>query len=186
MTPAASTTAWALHDLGLATSFGGSVFGRLAMQPAVGTISNRRERGELIHNAWKRFNWLNLASHGIFAATWFAGRSAMSGRSVGKQSQPLVKAKDALIVTSLVSGVASMIAGEKGIREPKTKAIPFFNRRGMVSRTASKKAKVAQAVTDTAGVINVASIAGIVGITAVLAMKAGQSRRWSLVSRLLP
>lgn len=186
MTPAASTAAWALHDLGLATSFGGSLFGRVALQPAVGTVSNPKERGELIHDAWKRFNWVNVVSHGVFAATWFAGRTGLSGRTLGKQARRLVKAKDALVVTSLLSGVTSMIAGQQGIREPESKEVPPFGPKGRVSEHASSKARVAQTVTDTAGVINVASIAGILGITAALAMKAGQSQRWAWVARMLP
>lgn len=186
MKPAVSTAAWALHDLGLATSFGGSLFGRVALQPAVGTVSNPKERGELIHDAWKRFNWVNLASHGLVAATWFAGRTGLTGRSLGKQARRLVKAKDALIVTSLVSGVTSMIAGQRGIREPESKEVPPFGPKGRVSEDASPHARRAQNVTDAAGVVNAASLAGIMGITAVLAMKAGESRRWSWVARLLP
>ena len=36
------------------------------------------------------------------------------------------------------------------------------------------------------GPVNLACTAGVIGITAILAMKSGQSTKWSFLSRLLP
>jgi hypothetical protein len=41
----------AAHDIGLATWFGGTTFGKFALNPAVEAISERRERGEVLNRA---------------------------------------------------------------------------------------------------------------------------------------
>ena len=186
MIPAASTTAWALHDLGLATSLGGNLYGRMAMHPAVRTVSDPYERGELVHDAWRRFNRVNLLSHVVFASTWLVGRRMLSGRSIDRRTRILVGIKDALIATSLISGITSIIAGERGIRDPRTGQPAPIDESGNVDARESRRAKVAERITKGAGIFNLLTLAGIIGITATLAMKAGTSARWSLVSRRLP
>lgn len=174
MFPTASTTAWALHDLGLATSFGGSIFGKLALHPALKNVSDAHERGEVIHAAWKRFSLVNLLSHGVFAATWLAGRSMLTGREVDRTTRNLVRVKDGLIVASLVSGLTSMIAGERG--SDSQDAVP----------SVATGSKPAREVSSVAGTVNLILIGGILGVTAILAMKAGTSSKWSFLSRLIP
>ncbi len=59
----------------------------MAMHPAVGAISSQRERGEMVHDAWRRFNTLNLLSHLVFAATWFAGRGILSSAKARRRAR---------------------------------------------------------------------------------------------------
>jgi hypothetical protein len=186
MIPAASTTAWALHDLGLAASLGGNLYGRMAMHPAVRAVSDPRERGELVHDAWHRFNRLNLLSHVLFATTWVVGRRMLSGRAIDRRTRIMVGIKDALVATSLVSGVTSIIAGERGMRDPNTGRPAPMDESGNVEEWQSGRAKKAERVTKGAGIFNLLALAGIVGLTAALAMKAGSSSRWVLISRRLP
>jgi hypothetical protein len=185
MTPTNSTTAWALHDLALATSLGGVLFGRYALHPSVSRISDPDERGAVLDTAWRRFSAINLASHGVFAATWLFGRTMLSGREIDRSTHALVAVKDALVATAVVSGVASFVAGAQ-IKDPTTGAPLPMDREGCVAADAPKRARIAQRVTTISAVVNLASLAGIVGLTAVLAMKAGRSSRWSVVSRWLP
>ena len=49
----------ALHDLGMACLLGGQLFGRLALHPAVTTISDRAERGAVVNLAWRRYGAVN-------------------------------------------------------------------------------------------------------------------------------
>jgi hypothetical protein len=185
MNAIASTTAWALHDLGLATTLGGVLYGRTAMHPAVKEVSDPKERGELIRSAWQRFNTINLVSHLAFGATWLIGRATINGRSIGKNTRNLVYVKDGLVITALVSGLISMAAGAFGIKEPSGDA-PRTDDEGHVSAGASRQAKVAEIVTGVSGILNFAAVAATIGVTAVLAMSAGRSTKWSLLSRLLP
>ena len=51
----------AAHDLGLAGMLGGTLFGRLALHPAVAEISDPRERGKVVNAAWRRYGAVNGA-----------------------------------------------------------------------------------------------------------------------------
>ncbi|MBV9945606.1 MAG: hypothetical protein JOZ69_02035, partial [Myxococcales bacterium] len=93
-----STTAWVLHDLGLATGFGGSLFGKMALHPAAGAASSKEERGRIVNAAWRTYAPVNLLGHVAFALTWAIGRKMLSGRSLGRTARALVLAKDALVV----------------------------------------------------------------------------------------
>ena len=50
-----STAAWVGHNLGLAAWFGGTLFGKLALNPSVRAISSREERGKVLNAAWNRY-----------------------------------------------------------------------------------------------------------------------------------
>ncbi len=186
MNPNASTTAWALHDLALATSLGGALFGRFALHSAVAGVSNPHERGAVIDTAWRRFSMVNLASHGVFAATWLVGRHILTGREIDRRTRALVTAKDVLMMTAVASGITSIAVGSTAIKDPMTGDPLPVDRDGCISADAPKRARVAEKVSSTFGVINLLALAGVVGVTAVLAMKAGTSGRFSLFSRFLP
>jgi len=102
-----STTAWVLHELGLAAGFGGNLFGQIALNPAVQTIQSKRERGKVTHVAWDRYKAVNGVSLLVMAGTWFAGRALLSGREVGETSRALTLSKDILVAGALASGASS-------------------------------------------------------------------------------
>jgi hypothetical protein len=68
-----STAAWVAHELGLATSLGSLLFGKLALNPNLEVLENKPERGKEVNN--------------------------------------LVRAKDALLATAAVTGLASIVSG---------------------------------------------------------------------------
>src|SRR4051812_37349564 len=92
-----TTTAWVLHDLGLANLVGGNLFGKLALEPAANQISDERRRDEVLESAWNRYKFINFASIAAVAGTWFAGRSLRSGMEVGRHGRMTVLAKDVLV-----------------------------------------------------------------------------------------
>jgi regulator of extracellular matrix RemA (YlzA/DUF370 family) len=106
MEPPLTTGALALHDLALAAGFGGQIFGKYSLGPAVRTIQDERERGEVLEAAWSRQKWINGVSLGAVALTWLAGRSAFSGRVLGRRTRKLVIAKDVLLGTTMVATIA--------------------------------------------------------------------------------
>src|SRR5262245_62540171 len=91
---ALSTAAWTAHEIGLATAVGGTMFGRAALQPALQEIEDLDNRDRISSEAWRRFSWLNLAAHGVVAATWFAGRSMPGGLGVSGSTRALTRLKD--------------------------------------------------------------------------------------------
>src|SRR4051812_5575674 len=54
----------AAQDLGLAGLLGGTLFGRMALHPAVASISDPRERGEVVNAAWRRYGTVNSLALG--------------------------------------------------------------------------------------------------------------------------
>src|SRR5215207_7375678 len=54
-----SNAAEIAHNLGLAAWFGGTLFGQVALNPTVSSISDRRERGRVLNESWGRFNAAN-------------------------------------------------------------------------------------------------------------------------------
>jgi len=172
-----SSAAWIAHDVGLATAIGGTLFGRQALHPSLREgIHDQQDRDRIADMAWRRFSWVNLAAHGAMAATWFAGRAMLGGRRVSRLSRPLTLTKDALIVASLATGIASVVIGRalgRRVREQAT----------LEDREKIETLRRAVGVT---GMANLAANIGILGVTAALAMKAAKSPTFPLFSRRMP
>jgi uncharacterized membrane protein len=178
-----STAAWIAHDLGMATGIGGGLFGRAALHPAVERVSDRHERGQVISDAWRRFNWLELAGYALAAVTWFAGRSRLGGREVDSGSRGLVLAKDGLMAATVATAVGSSIAGRM-MSAPEPRGVPMASGDDL-AQDAPEQSKKLHPVVNALGIANILCAAGVAGITTVLAMRAGQSHRWSFVSHFL-
>lgn len=180
-----STAAWIAHDLGISTGVGGSLFGRVAMHPATRNISDREERGRVVEDAWQRFSHIQLGALGLMALTWFAGRSALSGRQVDRTARALTLTKDVCVIGTLATAIASTIAGRRmAAQQPGAPPIDETGQR--LAAEAAPSAKRLNRITSASGIANLAFGAGVVATTAALAMRAGKSARWSVVARLLP
>jgi hypothetical protein len=53
---------WVVHNLGLAVCFGGSVFGKIALNPNLNVIGSEADRGEFLNTTWNRFNAISAGS----------------------------------------------------------------------------------------------------------------------------
>lgn len=182
--PALSTFGWVLHDLGLASLFGGGLFGRVAMNRALREISSKPERAKVMNAAWMGYNVVNVASMGAVALTWLVGRSMLSGREIDRETRGLVLVKDALVGACTVSGVASLLTAGALAREGDG-AIPIESGNQPAAETPRKAAGLLRTL-NVLGPLNIALSAGILGITTVLSMKSSESQRFSLISHFLP
>jgi hypothetical protein len=180
-----STTAWVLHELGLAAGFGGNLFGQMALNPAVEAIQSKRERGKVTHVAWDRYKAINGTSLLIMAGTWFAGRSRLRGREVGPSARALTLTKDVLVGAALIGGLGAMAAGRILDKELAASNEPIQNGSRPAAET-RKKVRDLQRLTNGLGRANIFLNAAVLTVTTVLAMQAGRSTKWSFVSRLLP
>ena len=181
---ALSTAAWTAHEIGLATAVGGNMFGRAALQPALREIEDPEDRDRVSAEAWRRFSWLNLAAHGVLAATWFAGRTMLSGREVSGTARTLTRIKDGLVVASLATGIASHVVGSAVGDRVRDES----KGEGVISeanRTWRKDGAERRAV-RTLGLMNLLANVAILGITTVLAMEGNRSTLFSARSRFLP
>jgi hypothetical protein len=180
-----STTAWVLHDLGLATSFGGSLFGKAGLHPAIRGIADKRERGEVVSSAWQRFSGFNALALAAIGLPWLIGRQELTGREVDSTTRGLVVAKDALVGITVASGLGSMIGGFALSRQDHGGPPPLESG-GEPSRETPEQAAKLQRAVDALGYVSLAGSAALIGLTAVLAIRSGKSTKWSFVSRFLP
>lgn len=184
-----SSAAWIAHDLGLATTIGGTLFGQGALHPALNErLDDDQERKMVADAAWRKFTWMNLAAHGLFAATWFVGRTMLSGREVSHTSRTLTKVKDGLVIASLATGVATAVLGRvlgKKVREREAAHQDSGSMHGVASAPDAGIERLRQLV-STLGKVNLLTTAGIGAVTTALSMEASHSLPFSIVSRKLP
>lgn len=180
-----STAAWVAHELGLAASFGGVLFGKLALNPNLDVIESKADRGKLLNKAWNRYNAVNAASVGTAIATWLAGRGIVQGNAIDEESRNLVLAKDALLATAAVSGLVSMLSGLSLSRQAPDGATPIDSGVTPASEMSEEAARLLRRV-NVLGNVNVAVLGGVIAVSTILSMKAGRSTRWAAVSRMLP
>jgi hypothetical protein len=172
-----SSAAWAVHDVGLATAIGGSLFGKAALEPALDEISDSRERDQVSTDAWRRFSWVKLAAHVAFAAPWFIGRTMRSGREVSARATTLTRAKDVLMGVSLVTGIASHFLGLQ---------LGKLSDEGRGPEQGEKKSRALEKVVASLGSVNMLANVGILGVTSFLSMEGSKSVRFAASSRKLP
>jgi hypothetical protein len=180
-----TTVAWIAHNLGLAASFGGILFGKVALNGKLDVLDSESDRGKLLNAAWNRYNAINVLSLGTAAATWFIGRAGISGRSIDEEARGLVLTKDVLFILSAVSGLASIIQGRSLTRQAPEGAVPIASGTTPAPETSDEASRLLRSV-NVLGNVNLVLIGAIETITTILAMKANKSTRWSAVSRFLP
>lgn len=179
-----SSAGWVVHDLGLATTIGGSLFGQVALEPALEEVRSARERDLASEKAWTRFSWIKLASHAAFAVPWIIGRTMLSGEEVSARGRALTRTKDILVGASLITGVASHILGRILGNKVKRGEGPEQARGGMAGE--EKESKALEAAVWVTGGLNLISTAGVLAVTALLAMEGSESVKFAVDSRRLP
>jgi hypothetical protein len=177
-----STTAWVLHDLGLATSVGGGLFGKTGLRASAQAGIGKTAQPELMNDAWKYFTPINLVSHVAVALTWLAGRSKLSGSELGRSAHRAVLAKDALVGIYLASGLGATAAGYAFDRAKKADEDQADLDTG---GSEARRGKFLRA-SGRLGTVNLVAGIGLIGLTTLLAMQSGRSARWSFLSRFLP
>src|ERR687889_675466 len=115
----------AAHDLGLATWFGGTMFGKFALNPSVRAVSEHRERGQVLSAAWNGYNVLNAAGLGVAAAGWAGARFTEANPvRMSATENALALAKDGLMVAAVATGAANGIQGARLARQARDAAVP--------------------------------------------------------------
>lgn len=175
-----SSAGWIVHDIGLATTIGGTLFGQLAFEPSVREISRPIERDRVSEKAWNRFSWVNLASHAAFAVPWFIGREMLGGREVSARARALTRTKDVFVIASLVTGVSTFVVGKILGRKAKRGEGPE------AARSERHESKALERTVAALGALNMLATTGVLAVTSLLAMEGSESLRFSLTSRRLP
>lgn len=174
-------TAYSLHNLAVAANFGGSLFGQVALHPAVKTLRDRKERGELVHQAWQRFSPANALGLITVPLSWFAGRTVLTGRELDGQTRQLVLAKDVAVGLYTLGGLGALLVGMTwGQRQP-----PIESGNQPAAETSELDTR-AQKATNFFGRLNLVAAAAIIVLSTALDMKGGRSAKWTLLSKLVP
>jgi hypothetical protein len=159
----------AAHDLGLAGLLGGTLFGRMALHPAVANISDPRERGEVVNAAWRRYGTVN--SLGLAAVTlgWAGARAAEAAdRNLTAQERRLARVKDGLVGAVFVCGVASGIEGMRFARSAPHGAVPLADGDHAAPEASEPSARLKRRL-NALGAATLAAEAGLVAVNSALA-----------------
>ncbi|MEA2290542.1 MAG: hypothetical protein QOD55_2539 [Solirubrobacteraceae bacterium] len=174
----------AAHDLGLAGMVGGTMFGRMALHPAVANISDPRERGEVVNAAWRRYGVVNSLGLASVTAGWAGARAAEAAdRNLSPQERRLARAKDGLVATVFVCGLASAVEGMRFARQAPGGAVPLADGSHPGPDTPERAARLKRRL-NVLGALTMTAEVGLVVVNAALA-QAG-FRRPPLRRRLLP
>jgi hypothetical protein len=158
----------ALSDLGLASLLGGQLFGRMALHPAVTAISEPRERGEVVNAAWRRYGAVNGAGLAAVTAGWIGARAGeVRTHNLDRRERALARAKDALVGTLVVTGLATAIEGIRFSREAPGGAVPLEDG-DHTAPAASESARRRKQRLNVLGMATIAAEVGIVGVNAAL------------------
>jgi hypothetical protein len=159
----------AAHDLGLAGLLGGNMFGRMALHPAVASISDPRERGAVVNAAWRRYGLVNTLGLGAVVAGWAGARAAeASDARLSPEERRLARAKDALVAAVFACGVASAVEGVRFARQAPDGAVPLADGSHPSLVTPPRAARLKRRL-NALGAATMAAEAGLVAVNAALA-----------------
>src|SRR5215216_4832750 len=175
----ASTPVRSLHKMGLGINLGGTIFGLVALNPTVKRVSDRRERGRVLNEAWTRFQTVGILAMGLTVAMWRLGGLKEAESDI---DATLAGLKNILLGGALVTSVASAIAGRRIARQAPEGDTPVESGTEPAPETPEEAAR-SQRLSAFLGSATVALVAGVLGLSSALEVRAVQRNKGTL-SRL--
>ena len=109
-----NTVARSLHDLGLATWFGGSLMGAVGLNGAAAQVQEPKQRLRVATSGWARFTPVNLAGIAAYTIGGVILTGANKGRLAGQQGVgTATTVKTALTVAALGATGYARLLGKK-------------------------------------------------------------------------
>lgn len=106
----------AIHDIGLAIWWGGSLMGTMSLNPAVEVLDDPEERGKMVDEGWALFQPWGAAGLASAIISHIIMRRNPPKRPSAKYKN-IARLKDLLYGVAVVSSVASMALGEYVVHE---------------------------------------------------------------------
>ena len=154
-------TTRAVHDWGLASYLGGTMYGKFALNPAVRTIPNKSDRGKVANTAWNSYNLINAASLAAVGLGWGAARATEARPDrLSDKERTLAQIKDGFAASTILLGVASGILGGRLARQAPDGAVPVESGVEPAEETPRAAARIQRSL----GVLGNASILSGVGL----------------------
>jgi hypothetical protein len=114
------------HDVGLATWFGGQVFGKFALNPVVKVIDDPPTRGKVVNSGWFSFNPIGVAGLGAATAVRVAARlSELLPPRQTPAERKLSLAEDGLLATSVLLTAVTGVQGARLAKQAPGGAVPI-------------------------------------------------------------
>ena len=150
---------------------GGTLFGRLALHPAVTEISDSSERGKVINAAWSRYGVINSLSLLAVVGGWLGARADEArDANLSPRERRLARAKDVLVGTSSLTGLASMATGIRFARSAPEGGVPLTDGDHAAPEATSVQARRKRQV-DAFGRASLVSNLALVAADAVLSQE---------------
>ncbi len=155
------------HDVGLATWFGGQVFGKFALNPVVRLIEDPAERGKVVNSGWFTFNPIGFSGLAIAAGVHAAARATevMPLRQTPAERK-LSAAEDVLMATSLVLTALTGVQGRRLAAQAPGGAVPVKSGTEPASQTPPQARKLQRSI-GALGNGALLSGAGVIALRAV-------------------
>ena len=175
----ASNAAGIAHNLGLAAWFGGTLFGHVALNPTVSSISDRRERGRVLNESWARFNAVNALA---IASTLLAWRAGGLKDDAELRAPALARAKNLLLGGAATNAIASAILGARLASQARGGATPVESGTEPAPET-PQEAATSQRLIGFFGSGSIALLAAVIALSGVIETQPIKAR--GVLSRLL-
>ena len=172
----ASTPVRSLHKMGLGICLGGTLFGLIALNPTVERISDKRERGRVLNEAWMRFQTIGTLAMGVTVAMWRLGGLKWAESDL---DPTLAGLKNILLGGALVTSVASALVGMRIARQAPEGATPVESGTEPAPETPEEAAR-SQRLSAFLGVATVAQVAGVLGLSSALEIQAVERSKGTL------
>jgi hypothetical protein len=172
----ASTPVRSLHKMGLAINLGGTLFGLVALNPSVTRVSDRRERGRVLNEAWTRFQAVGILAMGLTGATWRLGGLKEAESDL---DATLAGLKNILLGGALLTSVASAIAGRRIARQAPEGDTPVESGAEPAPETPEEAAR-SQRLSAFLGAATMALVVGVLGLSSALEVRAVEKSQGAL------
>lgn len=159
----------AAHDLGMAGLFGGQLFGRVALHPAVTEVGDPRQRGAVVNRAWRRYGVINGVGLLAVTAGWIGARLGESkDANLTSRERTLAHAKDALVAATFVAGTANAIEGMRFAAAAPNGAVPLTDGDHAAPEATQQQATLKKRL-NRLSLVSIGAELGLVAINAALA-----------------
>jgi hypothetical protein len=139
-------------------------------------ISDKRERGRVLNEAWMRFQTIGTLAMGVTVAMWRLGGLK---RAESDLDPTLAGIKNILLGGALVTSVASAIAGMRIAWQTPEGATPVESGTEPAPETPEEAAR-SQRLSAFLGLATVAQVAGVLGLSSALETQAVERSKGTL------
>jgi hypothetical protein len=165
---AISSAGRAAHDIALGALIGGNLFGRVAMHPALRLVSDPRQRGRVVNDAWQRYGVVNSIALGSLLAGWIPARLGEARPDLlSARERPLAVGKDLAMCAVALTGIASAVQGIRFAHMESGGAIPLEDGSTPAPEASPEEAR-AKRTLNVLGGVHLASAIALAAVNATL------------------